>query len=273
MANSLGDILFNKENESKRQRAYDGSSIMPGILIGTVTINFNPLYPDKIQVEIPIGGQMSTVLVWAKMMSPSAGDGWGVYCIPEVGDKVIVSFVAGNTNKPIILGCIYQKTSNMLLDNMNLLNGNKKFTTKAGGEIAFESTPLGEKITIKTKKENTVILDDPSNTITVQGPKGKNLIKINSLTGAIEITADNSISIGAGQSKIELQKSGAVNVTCREFNVGSKANIKLDGNQVSISGTQVETKAAGEMKIQSTGPMKLQSSAILEAKGTMVKIN
>lgn len=273
MTNEMGDVLFDKEDKSQRQRAYDGSSIMPGILIGTITNNFNPLFPDKVQVEIPIGGQQSKTLVWAKVMTPAAGSSWGLYYVPETGDKVIVAFVAGNMHKPFILGCAYKKSSSMISENRSLLNNTKKLKTKAGGELSFENSLTGEMITIKTKKNNQVVIDDKNDTITIKTGKGNNLIKINGTTGAIEITSDNSISIGTGQAKIELKKSGSVDVTCRDFNVKNKANINLDGNKVAVSGTQVEIKSAGNANINATGPLKMQSSAVLEAKGTMVKIN
>lgn len=258
----LGALIYDKNNNKKTKSQV---STIPGILVGTVNNHYNEKIPDKIQVEIPVGGAGKTVVVWAKFMMPAAGNEWGMYYKPEAGDKVIISFHNGNVTKPFILGCVYPKSSKMIEECSDKLNSRKKIKTKGGGEISFENKDSKETITITTKKKSKIVIDDTADKISIIGSNGKNLITINSESGKIDIIAENSISLGAGDTKISLEKSGNIDVECKNFNIKNKANVKVDANKVEIAGIQVNAKA--------TAGMKLESSAVLEAKGTMVKIN
>lgn len=276
----LGSLIYD-QNNNQSPKAQDGESIISGILIGTVTNNFNPLQRDKVEVEIPTGGEGSSIIVWAKYMSPAAGNDWGMYYVPEVGDKVVVSFVAGNVMRPFILGAVYQKKASMVSDCSTLLNAKKKIRTKGGSEISFENKLGKEVIEIKTKGSNKVMIDDVQNEITITGPMGKNIMKIDSQTGKVTIEAAAGISIKTGMSEVDMNANGTIEVGCRKLNVGKKANIKVDAAQFELDAATVDVKAAGtmkldatgNMKINATGPMSIKANAILEASATLVKIN
>lgn len=45
--------------------------------------------------------------VWLRMMTPWAGQHAGFLALPRVGQEVIVSFIHGDANQPIVLGCLY----------------------------------------------------------------------------------------------------------------------------------------------------------------------
>lgn len=259
----FGSLIYDANKENKKTSSNAGN--ISGILIGTVNNTYNKKAPDRVEVEIPIGGAGKTVIVWAKFMSPAAGKEWGMYYKPEVGDKVIISFHNGNIKKPFILGCVYEMNAKMINECCESLNSKKKIKTKGGGEISFENKDNNETITITTKKKSKIVINDTEDTISIVGSNGKNLMKINSKSGKIEVTAENNLSLAAGDTKIKLQKSGNVDIECKNFNIKNKANIKMDANKVQLEGVQVNVKAAAGMK--------LESSAILEAKGTMVKIN
>ena len=44
---------------------------------------------------------------WVRVASPWAGSGWGFISTPRVGMEVVVSFLEGNPDKPLIVGCVY----------------------------------------------------------------------------------------------------------------------------------------------------------------------
>jgi len=259
----LGSLIYDKNKDNGKTKSQ--MSNISGILIGTVNNTYNEKAPDRVEVEMPIGGAGKTVIVWAKLMSISAGNEWGIYYKPEVGDKVILGFHNGNVTKPYILGCVYPKSAKMIGECSNSLNSKKKIKTKSGGEISFENKEDKETITITTKKKSKIIIDDTDDKISIIGSNGKNLVTIDSKSGKIEITAEKGISLAAGDTKISLEKGGNIDVECKNFNIKNQANIKMDANKVEIAGVQVNVKA--------TAGMKLESSATFEAKGTLVKIN
>jgi len=45
--------------------------------------------------------------IWARVAAPFAGSDYGAVMLPDVGHQVIVGFVAGDQNYPIVLGSLY----------------------------------------------------------------------------------------------------------------------------------------------------------------------
>jgi type VI secretion system secreted protein VgrG len=44
---------------------------------------------------------------WVRVMQPVAGSGWGSQFIPRVGMEVVVTFVKGDPDQPLVTGCVY----------------------------------------------------------------------------------------------------------------------------------------------------------------------
>ena len=48
---------------------------------------------------------------WIRVSQTMAGSGWGTQIIPRIGHEVIVDFIEGNPDRPIILGQVYHGTN------------------------------------------------------------------------------------------------------------------------------------------------------------------
>ena len=44
---------------------------------------------------------------WVRVAQPWAGNGWGHQWIPRIGQEVVVTFLEGNPDRPLITGCVY----------------------------------------------------------------------------------------------------------------------------------------------------------------------
>lgn len=44
---------------------------------------------------------------WVRVMQPAAGPGYGMWVVPRIGHEVLVSFLEGNPDRPIIIGSVY----------------------------------------------------------------------------------------------------------------------------------------------------------------------
>ena len=75
------------------------------------------IYPDKysrIKVQFPWdreGKNDENSSCWIRVSQPWAGAGWGAMFIPHVGHEVIVNFVEGDPDRPIITGRVYHGTN------------------------------------------------------------------------------------------------------------------------------------------------------------------
>jgi type VI secretion system secreted protein VgrG len=116
---------------------------------------------------------------WPRVSQPWAGKGWGGVSIPRIGHEVVVSFLEGDPDQPIIVGRVYngEQMPPYALPGGGVVSGMKSQTHKASGynEIAMDDTAGKEQITIhgqydmNTKVEHDCKLD-AGNIIEEQAP-------------------------------------------------------------------------------------------------------
>jgi uncharacterized protein involved in type VI secretion and phage assembly len=92
----------------------------------------------RVRVTFPAFGG-SFVSDWAPCVRPMAGDGRGVYALPEVGDQVLVAFEHGDLGQPYVLGSLW--TAKMTPPSRNLDGSNAEMVIKdkRGSAITFDA--------------------------------------------------------------------------------------------------------------------------------------
>jgi type VI secretion system secreted protein VgrG len=107
---------------------------------------------------------------WIRVSQPWAGKGWGAVAIPRIGQEVIVDFLEGDPDQPIITGRVYNG-DNMppyTLPAAGVVSGVKTNTVKGKGynEMSMDDTAGKEKITIHGQYDmNTTVEHDQTNTV------------------------------------------------------------------------------------------------------------
>jgi uncharacterized protein involved in type VI secretion and phage assembly len=195
--------------------------------------------PDKlgrVKVKFPWSGSDETP--WARYVEIHAGADRGMFCIPEIGDEVIVGFELGIPDRPMVLGSVYNKDDKPHSKAGSDENLVKMFTTKGGNEIFFSDESGKEQIQITTKDgKNQIVLS-------MDGPK----ISITSDGGDISITGKN-ISIESDE-KIAL-KAGT------GFEAKAGADMKLEASANFKSKAAASYDAEGAMVNVKGNPIKL----------------
>jgi type VI secretion system secreted protein VgrG len=90
---------------------------------------------------------------WVRVSHPWAGQGWGAVSIPRIGQEVIVDFLEGNPDEPIIVGRVYNagQMPPFGMPGGAVISGIKSNSTKGGGgfnEISLNDTKGTELINI-----------------------------------------------------------------------------------------------------------------------------
>ena len=89
---------------------------------------------------------------WIRVSQPWAGKGWGVVSTPRIGQEVIVDFLEGDPDQPIITGRVYnaEQQPPFGFPAGAVLSGIKSQTHKGAGynEMSMDDTAGKEKITI-----------------------------------------------------------------------------------------------------------------------------
>jgi len=116
---------------------------------------------------------------WVRVSQAWAGKDWGAMCIPRIGQEVIVEFLEGDPDHPIITGRVYNAQSMPpygLPDNKTQ-TGLKSRSSKGGSgdnfnEIRFEDKKGSEEVYIHAEKDmNTVV--EANETLAVGGNRMK----------------------------------------------------------------------------------------------------
>ncbi|MEN3332482.1 MAG: type secretion system secreted protein VgrG [Blastocatellia bacterium] len=90
---------------------------------------------------------------WIRVSHPWAGGNWGAISIPRIGQEVVVDFLEGDPDQPIIVGRVYnaEQMPPWGLPGGKVVSGIKSNSTKGGGgynEMSFNDTKGTELITI-----------------------------------------------------------------------------------------------------------------------------
>lgn len=108
---------------------------------------------------------------WIHVNQPWAGDGMGAVNIPRIGQEVIVDFLGGNPEEPVIVGRIFTHLMRppMSLPAQKTQNGFKSASVPATGgynELMFEDAAGSELVRVRAEKDmKTLVNNDVETTI------------------------------------------------------------------------------------------------------------
>lgn len=214
-----------------------------GLQIGVVVqLEADPDGEDRIRVRIPVIDSESDG-IWTRIASLDAGNDRGAFFMPEIGDEVIVGFINGDPNDPIVLGMLHSSSKPAPITAQDA-NNEKGFTTRSKMHLSF---------------------NDDTKTITIDTPAG-NSITIDEQGMQIEIKDQNGNKIAMDTSGIKMESPA---------NIDIKAGAVLTlagGASLSIGAPSLSVKADADVGIQGA-VAKLSSSGITEISGSIVKIN
>lgn len=209
---------------------------IPGLQIAKVTqLHDDPEGEQRVLVRLPVISNNEQG-VWARVATPDAGNNRGMFFRPEIDDEVIVGFLNGNPNDPIILG---------------MLNS-------SANPAPIEPTEDNNEKGFVTRSEMKFIFDDDKPSVIIETPAGK-IITVDEDEGIIQLEDENSNVVTLNADGINIES-------------GADLTIKATGD-VTIEGTNVELKANAEFKAEGSAGTSISSSAITEIKGSLVNIN
>ena len=123
------------------------------------------------------GGNDADSSCWVRVGTLWAGKQWGVIHIPRIGQEVIVDFIEGDPDQPIIVGSIYnpQTMPPYDLPANKTQSGVKSRSSKGGGaanfnEFRFEDKKGKEEVYLHAEKDWTIMVENDKNQI---GRKGR----------------------------------------------------------------------------------------------------
>jgi uncharacterized protein involved in type VI secretion and phage assembly len=192
-----------------RQQAL--ATLGPGAFLATVVSIQDPENQNRVQLRVydVDGVTDQDATVWARVAVPFAGGQRGSFFIPDVGDEVLVVYLAGDPRFPIVIGGLWNGADSApetipgdRVDRWTITGtqGTKIaiFEDSSGPTISF-TTPggLSGTMTDSTGSIEFTNLDQTAITIDSSG------VTINAPTSQVQVTAATSVSVTAPQLSVD----------------------------------------------------------------------
>lgn len=196
---------------------------------------------------------------WMRVTQPWTGKGWGAMSIPRVGEEVIVQFIDGDIDRPIVMGRVYNAAH---LPPATLADAQAKTilrtrSTKDGDvdsfhELSFDDTKDAEQIYLHSERDfDRVVENNESVKIGFD--------KQDAGDQTVEIYNDQKVTIGVG--------SGEGSQT---IEIGNDRNVTIEAGNDTLSiqqGDRVVTAAAGGVSIEA------QTTLTLKCGGSTIELS
>ncbi len=191
---------------------------------------------------------------WIRVSQPWAGKGWGGVSIPRIGQEVIVDFLEGDPDQPIITGRVYNAEAMppYALPAGAVINGLKSQTHKGAGynEMSMDDTAGKEKITIHGQYDmDTTVLHDQSCTVK-NNRTDKVLVDDSETIGnnqTLKVGVDQKIDVGGNRTETV---GGAESITItghRHEQVNGGEDVTINGSRShTVNGTATTTISIAE---------------------------
>ena len=201
---------------------------------------------------------------WIRVSEPWAGTNWGAIFLPRIGQEVIVDFLEGDPDRPIITGRVYnaEQMPPYKLPDHQTRSGIKTRSTKGGGssnynEIRFEDKKGQEEIHIHAERQLRTTVE-ANETRTVGGQRTTTIQKDDKLTVK---EGDRIVIVEQKDHKTEVSMGNHET----EVKMGNRtAKISMGNEEVEVSLGNVTHKApVGTYKVEAM-MVKVQATAMIE---------
>jgi len=245
---------------------------------------------------------------WIRVDYGWAGKSWGGIFLPRIGQEVIVSYLEGDPDQPLITGAVYnsEQTVPYTLPTDQTKSTLKSNSSKGGGgfnEIRFEDKKDSEELYFHAQKDQSIVVENDrtksvlhneTNTIkqdrstTIQEgndtyvvSKGNRTYKVETGNETYEVKGTRDLTITGDEThtnkgnftqtisgNYELKVSGNLTI-----DVTGSVTIKAGTSLTNKAGTSLTNEAQADITNKGQASNTVESSGITTIKGSLVKIN
>lgn len=232
---------------------------------------------------------------WVRVSQPWAGKNWGTWFLPRVGMEVVVTFLEGDPDRPLVTGAVYnaEQTLPYALPGEQTKSTIKSNSSKGGGgfnELRFEDKKDSEEIYIHAQKDwnsvvenaRSVTIKEADDTLTLE--KGNRTSEIQKGTETHSVKGTRTLTVEGDEkhtnkANYDVTVDGNYTLTVKgDFTLKVDGNITIQAGQAvevkagtsltnkagteltSQAGTNMTTKAGVNMDVQASAQMNIQGS-------------
>jgi type VI secretion system secreted protein VgrG len=190
---------------------------------------------------------------WIRVAQGWAGKQWGSWFLPRVGQEVVVSFLEGNPDRPLVTGSVYNATQTVpyTLPDDQTKSTIKSYSSKGGGgfnEFRFEDKKDSEEIFMQAQKDlNVTVLNDYTATIT-----NNRKVTISK--------KDETLIVDQGNRTVQ------VNTGNETHEVKGKRDLTITGNETHTNKADYTSNVTGNFTLKVSGNISIEASGSVSIK-------
>ncbi|RZI46936.1 type VI secretion system tip protein TssI/VgrG [Candidatus Finniella inopinata] len=231
---------------------------------------------------------------WIRVAQNWAGTNWGGLVTPRIGMEVVVTFIDGDPDRPLVIGCVYNADHmppDYVTESPTKSTFKSNSSKKGGGfnELRFEDEKGSEEIYMHAQKDwNNEIVHSRTedifkgdDTLTIHKGNKSEIQKGQGTTHLLDITdGDDVIKITKGNYELTLENGNiTINVTGKvdiistddiSFKSAKNINLTAGMNIAMKSDMSIEQQAAMNIVMKSDMSIEQQAAMNIDSKAEML---
>jgi len=211
---------------------------------------------------------------WIRVAHGWAGKSWGQMFLPRIGQEVVVSFLEGDPDRPLITGAVYnaEQTVPYALPGEQTKSTVKSSSSKGGSgfnELRFEDKAGSEEVYFHAQKDHNLVIEndrtkavkhDETNTITnnrtttvsegnesLTVSKGNRTVKVDTGNETHEVKGTRSVKVTGDETHDDEAKFTHTVKGDYALTINGNLTIKVDGDIKITSAKGITTEAGTSM--------------------------
>lgn len=211
---------------------------------------------------------------WIRVSQGWAGKSWGAFFLPRIGMEVIVTFLEGDPDNPLVTGAVYngdQTVPYALPDNQtrSTIKSNSSVGGQGYNEFRFEDKKGSEEIYLQAQKDmNVLVNNDWTETITQNRTatisKGNESLTVSQGNRSVTVSqgddsltvsqGNHTVSVATGNETYGVKGTRDLTVTGAETHTNSdKFTHKVSGDYSLTIGGNLTISVSGNISLKSSG--------------------
>ena len=184
---------------------------------------------------------------WIRVSQIWAGQGWGALFLPRVGQEVVVSYIDGDPDRPLVTGSVYNAQQMPPVDlpakssHSTILSRSTK-KGAAGNELRFDDSKDAEQLYLHAQKDMGVEVENDLLTTVIAGNEVHTIQQ-----------GDRGIHVAQGNEVHTVQGTRELAIT------GAEKHVNEAGFAQQVAG-DYELKISGNLVIDVTGTVTIKSA-------------
>ncbi len=215
-----------------------------------------------------IGTKDANSSCWVRVATPWAGNGWGMISLPRLGQEVVVDFLEGDPDQPLITGRVYnaaQLPPYVLPDNatVSTIKSRSKLGAAAEfNEMRFEDKAGEEYVLLHAQKDRLEFVEE-----TLRSEIGKEEHRTVKEHRKEKIEKDWHLTV-AENVKHKFSKKFSLGVTeDMLFKTDAQFSLKTGADIIADSGATISFKSSGDLHMDIGGNAGIVAAQNVHIKG------